>query len=80
MKRTRIRRKTVLDASLALPPETRYNFVRAFRATRCMDLYAGDLAQYVAVITGELERYIRQAEATDRAVQAFLVAYKKGGK
>ena len=49
-------KRTVSDAAKLMPEAFRKPFMRAWRAVGCMDLYGGDPAAYMAVISEQLER------------------------
>jgi len=51
-----IRKETVKDAAKRLPKEVRKPFLRAWKAAGCLDLYDGNLDNYLSVIGQVLER------------------------
>ena len=50
-----MKQKTIEDAVKMLPPQYRKQIIRLWKVTRCMDLYDGELTQYLDVIAQRME-------------------------
>ena len=62
--------KTIMDAVRDLQPDVRIAVIRAWNATGCMDLYGGELAQYIHVISCQLELRNRRVAALSDIIRS----------
>jgi len=64
-----IREETVKDAAKRLPKEVRKPFLRAWKAAGCMDIYGGNLDNYISVIGQVLERKQNEVAHLRKAIE-----------
>jgi len=60
--------KTVKTASKKLPEDVRAAFLRAFKATKAMDIYDGVLNNYMLVIAMRLEDKMKEVISLEKRI------------
>lgn len=69
--RSLMNRKKIENAEEELTPEAKEQLIRAFKATRTLDVYGGDLTQYLAVIATSLENVNAQIKEYKAKIAKF---------
>ena len=68
--------KTIKDAIKDLPEKMQKEFLRAWKATKCMDIYGGHVEDYTQVIARHLEESDKRVKTLKRKIKEEIKKVK----